>query len=147
MTMLEELKELNYNGGKEELLFFICNVIGHNSIKTRDAEVICAHAPGRRFLSVRDLINYCLIFGWVQIDNDKLFLPPGIANITNDKDLLNVKMITSTVDLLFTKEVFNSSLFSYDAVEGLYTFKNELLPLSFSTIRNVLISQGFLVTR
>lgn len=36
-------------------------------------------------------------------------------------------------------------MFYYDSVQFRYAFKNELLPLSLSSVRNVLISQGFLI--
>ena len=55
--MLDELKNLNYHGGKDGVLFFLCDVIGNSQIKVHDAEVICAHAPGKGYLSVRDLIE------------------------------------------------------------------------------------------
>lgn len=60
--MLEELKNLNYHGGKDGLLFFLCDVIGRTGVSIRDAEVICSHAPGKRQLSVEDLVSYCLRF-------------------------------------------------------------------------------------
>lgn len=56
--MLEELKNLNYHGGKDGLLFFLCDVIGRTGVSIRDAEVICSHAPGKRQLSVEDLVSY-----------------------------------------------------------------------------------------
>ena len=143
--MLDELKNLEYHGGKDGLLFFICDVIGHSEITIRDAEVICSHAPGKRQLSVVDLINYCLAFGWIKIEADIVSRSPSIAAFESDKNALNEKLIQSTVEHLFEDEVFSSCLFSYDAVQGCYLFKNELLSLSFSAVRNVLISQGFLV--
>ena len=59
--MLEELKNLNYHGGKDGLLFFLCDVIGRTGVSIRDAEVICSHAPGKRQLSVEDLVSYCIV--------------------------------------------------------------------------------------
>ena len=64
--MLEELKNLNYHGGKDGLLFFLCDVIGRTGVSIRDAEVICSHAPGKRQLSVEDLVSYCLALGWIK---------------------------------------------------------------------------------
>ena len=57
--MLDELKNLDFHGGKEGLLFFLCDVIGNGKIKIHDAEIICAHAAGKRYLSVDNLIKYC----------------------------------------------------------------------------------------
>lgn len=142
--MLDELKNLKYHGGQEGLLFFISDVLGRSEIKIRDAKIICSHAPGKRYLSVEDLVNYCLAFGWIKVEQDVICLSPFVAECARDKDALNELLILSTIEQLFTREIFTSSLFSFDAIQGSYSFKNELLPLSYSSIRNVLISQGFL---
>lgn len=143
--MLDGLKKLEYHGGKDGLLFFLCDVIGHDGIGTWDAEVICSHIPGKLQLSVADLISYCLAFGWINVEADFICLSPSFAMFISDKNELNEKLIQSTINQLFEGEVFNPCLFSYDAVKRCYSFKNELLPLSLSTVRNVLISQGFLI--
>ena len=41
--------------------------------------------------------------------------------------------------------MMDASMFYYDSVQCCYAFKNELFPLSLSGVRNVLISQGFLI--
>lgn len=142
--MLDALKNLKYHGGKEGLLFFICNVIGKDQITVRDAEVICAHAPGKHYLFVGDLVGYCHALGWVQVSEDIISVSPAIAELLNDKDRLNDALIVSTVNQLFKEGIMDSSMFYYDSVQCSYAFKNELLPLSLSGVRNVLISQGFL---
>lgn len=143
--MLEELKNLNYHGGKDGLLFFICDVIGHNEITLRDAEVICSHAAGKRQLSVEDLVSYCLALGWIKKEADALTIIPDIEPFLGDKEALNDTLIKSTVEQLFQDEIVNQAMFSYDSIQRRFAFKNELLPLSLSCVRNVLISQGFLI--
>ena len=143
--MLDALKNLKYHGGKEGLLFFICDVVGNGQIAVRDAEVICAHAPGKHYLSVGDLISYCHAFGWIQTSENVVSVSPTIATLLNDKDRLNDTLIVSTVNQLFNEGIMDSNMFSYDSVQCSYAFKNELLPLSLSSVRNVLISQGFLI--
>ena len=143
--MLEELKKLNYHGGKDGLLFFICNVIGRNEITLRDAEVICSHASGKRQLSVEDLVSYCLALGWIKKEADILTIIPEFEPFLGDKEVLNDTLIKSTVEQLFQDGIVNQSMFFYDSIQRSYAFKNELLPLSLSCVRNVLISQGFLI--
>ena len=143
--MLNALKNLKYYGGKEGLLFFICDVIGNSQISIRDAEIICARAPGKRYLSVGDLITYCHTLGWIEVSEDLISLLPDIAAVLNDKDKLNDTLVVSTVNQLFRRGILESSMFCYDSVQYCYAFKNELLPLSLSGVRNVLISQGFLI--
>lgn len=143
--MLDELRNLKYHGSKDGLLFFIRDVVGHSEIRIQDAEVICSHAPGKRQLSVEDLISYCLAFGWIKVEADIVSLSPSFVACASDENALNEKLILSTVEQLFMDEIFSPCLFSYDAIQGCYSFKNELLSLSFSAVRNVLISQGFLI--
>ena len=143
--MLEELKNLNYHGGKAGLLFFICDVIGRTGVTIRDAKVICSHAPGKRQLSVEDLVSYCLALGWIKKEADVLTIIPDFAPFLGDKEVLNDALIKSTVEQLFQGEIMNQAMFSYDSIQRSYTFKNELLPLSLSCVRNVLISQGLLI--
>lgn len=143
--MLDALKNLKYHGGKDGLLFFICDVIGSGQISVRDAEIICGHAPGKHYLSVGELITYCHVLGWIQVSENIISVSPAIAALLNDKDKLNDMFIVSTVTHLFKEGIMDPSMFSYDSVQCCYAFKNELLPLSLSGVRNVLISQGFLI--
>jgi hypothetical protein len=144
--MLEELKNLDYHGGKAGLLYFICDVVGYGHISTRDADVICSHAPGRMSLSVSDLATYCGAFGWIQVSTDELSVSPVVLPYVDNKDELNDWLIRSTVNKLFAEQAFDANMFCYDAVNRCYAFKNELFPLALSVVRNVLISQGFITT-
>lgn len=143
--MLDELKNLNYHGGKDGLLFFICDVIGDGQIRIQDAEVICSHAPGKHHLSVGDMICYCHALEWIQVSDDIVSVSPAVSPFLNDKEKLNEVLIISTVNHLFEDSILDSSMFFYDTVQCCYAFRNERLPLSFSSIRNVLISQRFFV--
>lgn len=144
--MLDELKNLNYYGGKEGLLFFLCDVIGNRVISVMDAKILCAHAPGKRYLSVEDLSRYCLAFGWIKEEDNSFAISPALISTIQDKEKLNEELILTAINQLFSDGILNPSMFSYDSVQCCYTFKNELLPLSLSSVRNVLISQGFLIS-
>lgn len=143
--MLDVLKELKYNGGRDGLLFFICDVIGNSGIRIKDAKIICAHASGKHHLSVEDLISYCHTFGWIKIFEDVVSVSSAITIYLKDKEKLNNILISSTLNHLFNENIMSPEMFYYDAVQCCYAFKNELLPLSLSVVRNVLISQGFLI--
>lgn len=142
--MLDVLKNHKYRGGKEALLFFICDVIGNRQISIRDAEILCSHALGRYYLSVEELVTYCQEFGWINVSEDTISVTSSISALLNDKIKLNEELIVSTVKQLFSHNIIEPNMFSYDAVRSCYLFKNELLPLSLSSLRNLLISQGFL---
>lgn len=143
--MLDVLKNLKYLGGKNGLLFFICDVIGSGQVRVKDAEIICARSPGKHNLSIGDLISYCHTLGWIQVLEDFISVSPDIAVLLTDKEKLNDALIVSTVNQLFKEAVMDASMFYYDSVQCGYAFKNELLPLSLSCVRNILISQGFLI--
>lgn len=127
------------------MLFFICDIIGTSAIKIHDAEIICARTPGKHYLSIADLMSYCTAFGWIQVSEDAISVTPDIAAFLGDKEMLNDMLIKSTVNQLFKGSILDSGMFYYDSVQCRFAFKNELLPLSLSTIRNMLISQGFLI--
>lgn len=143
--MLDVLKNLKYHGGGEGLLFFLCDVISNGQIKVQDAEVICSHAPGKRHLSVGELVAYCHALGWIQVTDSVITTSTIIAPLLGDKEKLNDTLIVSTVNQLFEARIIESNMFYYDVIQRCYAFKNELLPLSLSSVRNVLISQGFFV--
>lgn len=143
--MLDALKNLNYSGGKEGLIFFFCEVLKSGSISIRDAEIICSHATEIRNLSVRDILHYCIAFGWVQKSEEIISVTTNIQPFLSDREKINSVLIESTVENLFSSQILSSDMFSYDAVGNYYSFRNELLPLSFSCVRNVLISQGFII--
>lgn len=143
--MLDELKNLNFHGGKDGLLFFLCDVIGTGQRIISDAAVLCSHAPGKRYLALESLISYCSAFGWIELSDRVISVSPSIAKLLNDKDKLNDALIESTVNRLFKENLLDSKMFCYDSIQFSYSFKNETLPLSLSGVRNALISQGFFV--
>lgn len=53
-------------------------------------------------------------------------------------------MVESTLKLLFENEILTTDMFTYDTERKSILFRNELLPLSCASIRNVLISQNLL---
>lgn len=143
--MLDELKNLNFHGGKDGLLFFLCDVIGTGQRKISDAAVLCSHAPGKCYLALESLISYCAAFGWIELSDKVISVSPSIAKLLNDKTKLNDALIESTVNQLFKENLLDSKMFCYDSIQFSYSFKNEMLPLSLSGVRNALISQGFFV--
>lgn len=143
--MLDVLKNLKYLGDKDGLLFFICNVIGSGQVNVKDADIICSRSPGKRYLSAEDLIGYCRALGWIQISENIVSASQDIIPLLNDKEKLNEELVVSTVNQLFKEAIFDADMFYYDSVQDCYAFKNELLPLSLSSVRNILISQGFLI--
>ena len=143
--MLDALKNLKYLGGKEGLLLFFCDVVGTRQVSVSDAEIICSHLYGKQNLSVEEIVKYCSVLGWIQVAEGIISVSPDIIPFLKDKEKLNDALIKTTVKRLFDENIMASSIFSYDSIRHQYIFKNELFPLSLSGIRNVLISQGFLI--
>ncbi|MDI9521557.1 MAG: DUF3883 domain-containing protein [Bacillota bacterium] len=143
--MLDVLRNIEYRSGKEGLLFFICDVVGNGKIGFRDAEIIYSHTPGKHYLSIKDVVSYCIAFDWIQETDNVFSLSPFLLPLINDKQKLNEALIKSTIEKLFAEKILASNMFFYDAIQCCYAFKNELFPLFLSSVRNVLISQGFLI--
>lgn len=67
-----------------------------------------------------------------------------LIQLVEDNNQTNNYLIQSTVNFLFDADIFSINMFYYDSVQQQYRFKNESFPLKLSSVRNVLISQGFL---
>lgn len=145
--MLNELKDLNYPGNKDGLLYFLCEVIGNDEIHVQDIKTICSRTPREQYFYAEASIKYCLALGWIQQSDNKISATPVIIDLINkqDRDVLNNVLISSTVNQLFEENILNSDMFYYDVIQSRFAFKNESLSLSFSGIRNVLYSQGFFI--
>lgn len=145
--MLDELKNLKYLGGKEGLLCFFCDVVGARRVSVSDAEIICSHLYGKQNLSVKEVVKYCSAFGWIQVVKGIISVSSDIIPLLENKEKLNDALVRSAIKRLFNENIITSDTFSYDALQHQYIFKNELFPLSLSAIRNMLISQGFLIPK
>lgn len=141
--MLEELKNLNYRGGKDGLLFFLQKAVGTTQKSESDLHIICSHGYEGRFFSSDELIQYCLAFHWINNRDGYYSVSPVLNSFLDFPNELNCCLIRLSVDCLFENMVFTPSMFRYDAVFASYYLNTEMLPLSFSSIRNVLVSQGF----
>ena len=142
--MLEELKNLNIQSGRDEITYFLCNVVGTSPITRNDAMVLCSHAPGKHHLSCDDLTAYCAAFGWINILDNALMLADDLKEYIEDTHQTNDYLIKSAVNLLFDADILTTNMFYYDSIQSQYGFKNECFPLKLSSVRNVLLSQGFL---
>lgn len=142
--MLDGLKNLNYPGRKEDLIYFLQVVIGLRALKSEDARILCNHAPACYQLRLDDLLSYCAAFGWIA-QKDLITIEKEISGLLKDSIALNRYMIKSSLKKLFEENIFDSRMFSYDVEKSRVSFCNEILPLAYAPIRNVLISQGFFI--
>lgn len=140
--MLEELKNLKITLTKESIEFFLRNVIGTNQNTIDGIIVLCSHAPGNFQLAVDDLILYCGTFGWICYSDNKYSLSNQLLPCINNNIALTKKLLDDTVKILFEAKVLNIEMFVYESSSNRIRFKNELLKLGYSPVRNVLISQG-----
>ena len=144
--MLNELRNLDNVGGKDGILYFLCDVIGERRISIHDAEILCSHRPGHSRLTVSDLVTYCRIMGWIILDNNEMIINPAIIPYLFNKEELNKKLVELTVTLLFEMGVFELSHFWYNEANSFYVFRDKAFPLTFFCIRDILTSQGFFVS-
>ena len=142
--MLDELKRLNYPGRKEDLIYFLKSIVGDKFMTLDDIRVLCAHAPAGYQLRADFLVSYCTHFGWL-LCNETISTCAEIQAVVNDEVCLNRYMVESSLRTLFNNNILSANMFVYDIDKCQVSFRNELLPLSYAPIRNVLISQGFLI--
>lgn len=140
--MLKELRELNQIMRKEDVLFFLQNVIGKRKLLQGDIRAICSHVSGQHQLDVDTLINYCVSLRLIEC-NETIVLVPEVISILDDADILNAFIIERTISMLFEANILEIDMFRYDVLNKRFAFKNERFPLNFADLRNTLISQGF----
>lgn len=140
--MLEELKNLNIQAGKEDLLFFIQNIIGEQGLTINDIEILCGHIQGNYRIHAKCLLKYCEAFGWIKNEN-LITLELALKDVIQDSGKLNKYIVKDTVKNLFGVNIFNLEMFFYDVGRRRTIFRNERFPLKYSAVRNMLISQGF----
>lgn len=140
--MLEKLKNFKYTPTKEGIIYFVSDILGIHRYDIGVIAMLCNHAPGYYHLSAPDMLNYCLAFRWLLHENDKYFLTEEISKCVSDKVKLNEKLMDDSIKILFEEELIKADMFVYDAEVNRIRFRNEMFPLEYSAIRNVLVSQG-----
>lgn len=140
--MLEELRKLSFTGGKGSLVYFLKHIIGSHHYSLQDLRVLCSLAPKKYSIVADAMIQYCIFFNWLEID-EKYFLTEKLKQIVNqDEEVFNNTLVQETVDTLFNIGVLTPNMFYFDIKRNKLHFKNEMLPLVYSEPRNVLINQG-----
>lgn len=142
--MLEELKGINFPGTKDSITFVLQSIAEHGDLSVNDLRIICSHAPGQYQLVLDALLSYCQSFGFITIDGG-LSVPPELQHSTSSSDSLNRYLVEKSVETLFKAEIFRPNMFSFDITTHNFLFHNEMLPLAFATLRNILVSQGFFI--
>lgn len=146
--MLIELARYNDFGSRHEINFFIRNVIKPYPISVRDLEMTCLYSTGNLTLRVDALIALLRFVGFASIDisNEHVCMTHQGHKLleAGDDDSLYNGLIVRTVEEAFNSGIFPIDLFVYDVNVDRFIFCSEKLPLSWSSIRNVLIELGFL---
>lgn len=145
--MLEELKNLKSIGTREAIIFFLQSLATHGEMRVDDLRVLCAHAPNRYQIVAEQMINYCLYFDFIRIIQ-AVSLNPDLLPYVFSTEALNTYITKKSVEKLFSDGILTTSMFSFEISTKRFLFHNEMLPLAYATIRNILVSQGFfIVTR
>lgn len=143
MTMLNELKSIDYPLDKDGLSYFIETVIGDNVRTSQDVEVLCSHTPASLRIVANDYLRYCLLFGWVVEEDGYYHLSNEIIESIRGHSSLNQLIVDKTVNRLFQEGLFSLDMFEYESVLNKFRFRNELFDINYSAVRDTLTNQGF----
>jgi len=141
--MLEELKKLDRSCRKEEILFFLQTVISVNQLSKNDIKTICKRTPGNYQLDVESLLIYCACFDLIKTEEGGISVSEDVLAKINSNEQLNIFIVEKTICELFLNQIITVDMFSFDLVYERYLFRNELFPLVFAHVRNILLSQEF----
>lgn len=142
--MLEELKNLKFPGTKDATIFFLQSLAKYGDMSVDDLQVLCAHAPGQYQIVAEQMIKYCQCFELVQVGK-KVSLKTELLPYVFSTELLSVYITRKSVESLFNEGILTASMFSFEITNQRFLFHNEMLPLAYSTVRNILVSQGFFI--
>jgi hypothetical protein len=143
--MLNELKRHRDIGSKEDLMFFLKEVIGKKKVRLNDIHTMCMYAHGHHLLNPKALIDFCSFTNLIKIETEQneCYLDSGIKMILdNENEMINY-IIEQTLNVLFENDIFKTEQFTYSPLLNLFIFNNHYLHLDFAAIRNTLISCGF----
>lgn len=140
--MLEELKKLNYPIRREDILFFLQDVIASHQLSVSEIQVMCMRASGHYQLNVDALLAYCNCLNLIE-SKEKIRLTKEVIAYINDSEQLNCFIVERTLNYLFLNEILTADMFSFNIFNERYFFKNECLSLAYAQVRNILVSQGF----
>lgn len=143
MTMLEELKDIKIPATKEFILFVLQNIADYQVLSINDLKVICAHTSGIYNLALDDIILYCKCFGFITI-NSGLSISPDLKQCSSSEHL-NRYLVEKSVRMLFEAGIFQPNMFSFDITTHNFKFRNEMLPLDYASLRNILVTQDFFI--
>lgn len=141
--MLKELRNLDFPGSKEAIIFFLHTLVKYGELSSKDLYVLCYSLSSYR-IDINQMIDYCVYFDFIIYDKF-IKINPEVIPYTATSDQLNSYVVEKTVEKLFLEGILTSQMFSFDIKKKLYLFNNEKLALEYSTIRNVLVSQGVFI--
>lgn len=142
--MLQELRNLKFPGTKDAIIFFLQSLAIHGDMSVDDLRILCTHAPGQYQIAVEQMINYCQYFDFIRVNQTVSFNSDLLPFVFSAK-ALNTYITEKSVGILFGDGILAASMFSFEITTQRFLFHNEMLPLAYAAIRNILVSQGFFV--
>lgn len=142
--MLEKLKNLKMPATSEGIIYFLNILRQYDNISIDDLKILCNHSPNGLLISFEEIIKYCEALRFIYIDSG-VHLNPDMVSIINPLliEETTYRIVAHELSMFFSCEIFKPDMFAFDVNAGLYRFKNEKLPLSYTSVRNILVSQGF----
>lgn len=142
--MLEELRNLKFPGTKDAIVFFLQSLATHGDMSVDDLRILCTHAPGQYQIAVEQMINYCQYFDFIHVIHT-VSLNSDLLPHVFSAEALNKYITEKSIGGLFNDGILTASMFSFEITTQRFLFHNEMLPLAYAAVRNILVSQGFFV--
>lgn len=125
-------------------MFALEEIFKNNSLSIDDLKIICAHSHVQHQFVLNDFLLYCKCFEFVAIQNNHLSAL-NLEKYMSSPDTLNRYLVEESVGKLFDAEIFTPKMFSFDIANNKILFHNEMLPLVYAPMRNLLVSQDFFI--
>ncbi|MFJ5762784.1 DUF3883 domain-containing protein [Neobacillus sp. NPDC093182] len=143
--MFKELTKYNSFGKREDFLFLFGELLSSNSQKLDNIIKYCLSRTNYQALPVRAITKLLYTLSLVDIDSsENIYLTyDGLdikKSIQTDSSLREFTILVVQKILI---EIIDINNFSFDAVIGSFTIKNNNIPFQFSGIRNLLLKLDF----
>mgnify|MGYP001032254060 CR=1 FL=1 len=89
------------------------------------------------------MLNFCGVFNIITKEKNRYKISEKFLNIIGNNELINKFIVQDIINILFDNNVLNIEMFQYNLIKNQIIFRNELLHLHFSGVRNYLTTTDF----
>jgi len=135
--MLEELKNKFYSGSKNDLIFFLSDILGKRVLSISGIKKARAYSPDVPASNIDALVVISHSLKFIEKKEGKISLHVDLMALSKQElcELVYKKILNE-----FVKIVNKPNLFQYDHMLQMYKLNHHLIPLAISILRDMIVN-------